>query len=79
MPLQWSYSRSQHRHWIEDGQWYGRKFERLYVIRDCRQFGFIHKPDDGYDLFFKGKKLGHAKTVKKLKTQAQEHHDRQQR
>lgn len=77
MPLNWAYSRSQLRHWVEDGEYYGKEFHRLYVIRDCRKPHFYHKPEDGYDLFFKGKKIGHARTVKKLKTQAQEHHDRQ--
>jgi len=75
-PLDWRYSRNQHRHWVEDGQYYGKRFARLYVIMDCRPFRGIHKPEHGYDLFWKGRFKAHAKTVKELKQKAQEHHDK---
>lgn len=68
--LDWRYSRSQHRHWVEDGEYYGKNYVRLFEIKDCRQPYSIHKPSDGYDLFYKGKKIGHAKTVKELKGKA---------
>lgn len=74
MKLNWQYSRNQRRHWVEDGEFYGKNYARLFEIKDCARYGFIHKPADGYDLRYKGKKIGHAKTVKELKGKALDWH-----
>ena len=63
----WEYSRNQHRHWIDNGKMYGNEHYQLWVIKDCRTYGSYHKRADGYDLFFKGKKIAHGITVKELK------------
>lgn len=75
-PLDWRYSRSQQRHWVEDGEYYGRSYARLYVIVACRQFLRDHQPKDGYDLFCKGRFKAHGMTVKELKQKAQDHHNK---
>jgi hypothetical protein len=74
--LDWRYSRNQRRHWVEDGEWYGKPGSgaRLFEIKTCAQYRFIQKPGDGYDLFYKGKKIGHGKKVKDLKAKALDWH-----
>lgn len=76
MTLDWRYSRNQHRHWVEDGQWYGKPGSgaRLFEIKSCTPYRTVRKPEHGHDLFYKGKKIGHGKNVKDLKAKALDWH-----
>ena len=68
--LDWQYSRNRRRHWVTDGEFY--KDRNLWEIVEVRANYGCHKPDEGYDLYYKGNKIAHGKTVKALKKQAEE-------
>lgn len=67
MELEWQYSRNRGRHWVDDGERYGSKKSCLFEIKSCTPWGFMRKRGDGHDLLFKGKKIGHSKSVADLK------------
>lgn len=69
MPLVWQYSRNQRRHYNHNGDWKNNHVR--FEIKDCAAYRTIHRPEDGYDLYHWGKKVGHAKTVKALKLKAE--------
>lgn len=71
--LVWEYSRNQRRHWAHVGthHFYGVGYWYYYEIHEVRRDSWIHRPGEGYNLYRKGKKLAHAKTVKQLKIIAQ--------
>ena len=64
----WEYTRTCHKHFINDGFYYTNDAHGyLWEIVDCRRFGGYHLWADGYDLYHKGEKIKHGKTVKELK------------
>jgi hypothetical protein len=77
MILDWQYSRSWRKHYVDDGKFYEEKLRAtishwryLYEIVDLTPYGFTHQLNkEGYDLYHK--KIGHGKTVKELKMQAE--------
>lgn len=65
--MEWNFSRNAGVHWVADGRWYKREWY-LWEIRNCTPMGNVNQcHKDGYDLFHKGKKVKHGKTVKELK------------
>lgn len=63
----WSYTRNNRKHYIDDGvvyasgpHWY------LWEIYSSAPYGNI-QAKHGYDIYHKGKKIKHGKTVKELK------------
>lgn len=69
--LNWERRNKPNRSWVNPQDEF-RKGHTLFTIYDCKQPGFIHRYEDGFDLFHWDKKVGHAKTIKKLKEQAEE-------
>lgn len=70
--LEWDYSRNQRRHTCDPrGELFGDEFFHLFEIRSCTREGFRTQPNDGYDLYHKGDKIQHGKTVKELKQRAE--------
>lgn len=65
--IDWDFSRTGCRHTIID--WNGKE---LFKIKDCASYGMIHEREHGFDLYFKGKVVAHAGTVKELKLKAAE-------
>lgn len=62
--MTWQYSRNRRLHWIDDGELYNSHW--LWEIKDCTPYGYVREKD-GYDLLYKGKVFGHARTVAELK------------
>ena len=72
--LDWQYSRSQRKHYVDNGDFY--KERHLYEIVDLTPYRFTHQLNkEGYDLYHKGKKIGHGQTVKELKARVVEQVD----
>lgn len=69
----WQYSRTHRKHWIDAGELYnpspnGTPTGYLWEIVNCTPCGFCNQiGKEGYDLYHKGKRIKHAKTVKELK------------
>lgn len=70
MPLDWQYTRTNRRHECSDGESYDGR--NLFEIVDCAPYRAYHLREHGYDLYHRGKKVAHAKTVKELKLKAEE-------
>ncbi len=71
--FEWEYTRTARKHYIFDGDFYGngKRFHQHYYLWEiCSTCGLYVSPPgrDGYDLYYKGKKIKHGKTVKELKT-----------
>lgn len=70
---EWQYTRSWRYYWIDNSEMYedgeGNKNRPRYYceIHCCTPYGQIIQREYGYDLFYKGKKVIHGKTVKELK------------
>ena len=68
MSLEWEYTRTWRRHYIDDGEMYSTEIHHyLWDISSSAPYGFIQEKH-GYDLYHKGKFVQHGKTVKELKT-----------
>ncbi len=67
--FEWEYSRNARKHSIFDGEFYtmGKHWHLWEICSTCGLF-FSPPGRDGYDLYHKGKKIRHGKTVKELKT-----------
>lgn len=72
MKLEWQYTRTWRRHWVDDGEIYGADEIHCYLwdISSSAPYG-QYQDKQGYDLYHKGKLIKHGKTVKELKQIAQ--------
>ncbi len=67
MTMEWEYSRTRRKHYINDGEVYATgQHWNLWEICSSAPYGFIQEKH-GYDLCHKGKFIQHGKTVKELK------------
>jgi len=71
--LRWNYSRTQRRHWVDDGEKYGPDFHDLFEIRDNAPHSETHRFEHGYRLLCKGRQTDNAPWVKTLKATAAYH------
>jgi hypothetical protein len=65
---EWLYTRTHRRHYITNGISYSDSpNHNLWEIDANVKRGFIHRPQQGYNLYHKGKFIKWGKTVKELK------------
>ena len=71
--MEWQYSRTWRKHWIDvDGEIYKGAFH-LWDILNCTPYGMVNQYNNqGYELYCKGKFIKHSKTVKELKLYVEE-------
>ncbi len=70
---EWEYTRTFRYHWHDTGDMYNEGEGLKYYLQICCCTPIQHYIEKklGYNLFYKGKKVAHAKTVKELKELAE--------
>ena len=74
--LEWEYTRTHRKHFVNDDEYTNYTDDGLWnlwcIVCTCGVYCWPPNRD-GYDLYHKGKKLKHAKTVKELKLFAEDY------
>lgn len=83
--INWEYTATWKKHFAWDDNytdWSRGKHCHCHLWEICPcivAYGYIHNKSDGYDLYYKGKKIKHGKTVKELKQIARLRLDKERR